>query len=320
MEIDIKVIGSITEMKPLEAIHLAGSGFPVKIGFFLKDKLKVIGEDGEVTKSQRCYEQKIVTKYSTQICDLSYAEQLAYSTLHDNMDMDPKAAEKAKAEVGRTIMNTLEVAKNDNPSTWTVFMEIRVDCKIEISDEEAGESSGEHGYDRLLEHLGDDDCAICREEFDSNDHIVVTTCHHTYHRSWFLFSLAASRSPSPRFFVVHAARQEAKRPQSIVHAAWQEAEHLRLRALFARQGRKQSTCASEQLPCATPTTRSMACLDSDEEGIQKLIKNELLKWNQKGVNILYRHRFIRIGYKAGNLKAAMPCDYVKDYALSHVRL
>ncbi|KAF3792066.1 putative xyloglucan glycosyltransferase 8 [Nymphaea thermarum] len=53
--------------------------------------------------------------------------------------------------------------------------------------------------------------------------------------------------------------------------------------------------------------------DSDEEGIQKLIKNEVSKWNQKGVNILYRHRFIRTGYKAGNLKAAMACDYVKDY-------
>ncbi|XP_077237822.1 xyloglucan glycosyltransferase 4-like [Tasmannia lanceolata] len=53
--------------------------------------------------------------------------------------------------------------------------------------------------------------------------------------------------------------------------------------------------------------------DSDEENIQLLIKNEVSLWSQKGVNILYRHRFIRTGYKAGNLKSAMACDYVKDY-------
>ncbi|KAF3772738.1 RING finger protein 122 [Nymphaea thermarum] len=142
---------------------------------------QVIDEDSEVTKSQLCYEQKIVTRYSTQICDPSYVEQLAYSTLHDDMDMDPKAAEKAKAEVGRTIMNKMEVARNGNPSLWTVFMVIRVYCAIEISDEKGGESSGEHGYDRLLKCLGDDDCSICREEFKSTDHILVTTCHHTFH-------------------------------------------------------------------------------------------------------------------------------------------
>jgi cellulose synthase/poly-beta-1,6-N-acetylglucosamine synthase-like glycosyltransferase len=32
-----------------------------------------------------------------------------------------------------------------------------------------------------------------------------------------------------------------------------------------------------------------------------------------GVNIIYRHRLVRTGYKAGNLKSAMNCDYVKDY-------
>ncbi|KAF3772740.1 hypothetical protein EJ110_NYTH53372 [Nymphaea thermarum] len=183
MEIDFKVTGFIAEMKPPEAIPPAGSGFLVKIGFFLTDKLKVIGEDDEVTKSQLCYEQKIVTRYSTQICDPSYAEQLAYCTLHGDMDMDPKAAEKVKAEVGRTIMNNMEVARNVNPCLWTVFMVIRVYCTIEISEEECGESSGEHGYDRLLKRLGDDDCSICREEFESTDHIVITTCHHVFHHS-----------------------------------------------------------------------------------------------------------------------------------------
>ncbi|KAI8031750.1 Xyloglucan glycosyltransferase 4 [Camellia lanceoleosa] len=53
--------------------------------------------------------------------------------------------------------------------------------------------------------------------------------------------------------------------------------------------------------------------DSDDETLQNLIRNEVFSWKQKGVNIIYRHRFIRTGYKAGNLKSAMGCDYVKDY-------
>ena len=53
--------------------------------------------------------------------------------------------------------------------------------------------------------------------------------------------------------------------------------------------------------------------DSDDESIKWLIKNEVLKWSQKGINIIYRHRVVRTGYKAGNLKSAMNCDYVKDY-------
>ncbi|KAI3926208.1 hypothetical protein MKW98_028344 [Papaver atlanticum] len=53
--------------------------------------------------------------------------------------------------------------------------------------------------------------------------------------------------------------------------------------------------------------------DSDELDVQHLIKAEVQKWQQKGVRIIYRHRLIRTGYKAGNLKSAMSCDYVKDY-------
>ncbi|MQM01380.1 hypothetical protein Taro_034137, partial [Colocasia esculenta] len=53
--------------------------------------------------------------------------------------------------------------------------------------------------------------------------------------------------------------------------------------------------------------------DSDDLDVQLLIKAEVQKWQQKGVQILYRHRLIRTGYKAGNLKSAMSCDYVKDY-------
>lgn len=53
--------------------------------------------------------------------------------------------------------------------------------------------------------------------------------------------------------------------------------------------------------------------DSDELDVQLLIKAEVQKWQQRGVHIVYRHRLIRTGYKAGNLKSAMSCDYVKDY-------
>lgn len=53
--------------------------------------------------------------------------------------------------------------------------------------------------------------------------------------------------------------------------------------------------------------------DSDDPTTQILIKDEVLKWQQNGARIVYRHRVIRDGYKAGNLKSAMNCSYVKDY-------
>lgn len=53
--------------------------------------------------------------------------------------------------------------------------------------------------------------------------------------------------------------------------------------------------------------------DSDDETVKLLIKAEVSKWSQRGVNIVYRHRLVRTGYKAGNLKSAMSCDYVKNY-------
>ena len=53
--------------------------------------------------------------------------------------------------------------------------------------------------------------------------------------------------------------------------------------------------------------------DSDDIDVQNLIKAEVQKWQQRGVFILYRHHLLRRGYKAGNLKSAMSCDYVKDY-------
>lgn len=53
--------------------------------------------------------------------------------------------------------------------------------------------------------------------------------------------------------------------------------------------------------------------DSDDVMTQLLIKEEVHKWQKEGANIVYRHRVIRDGYKAGNLKSAMNCSYVKDY-------
>ncbi|XP_077214779.1 putative xyloglucan glycosyltransferase 12 [Tasmannia lanceolata] len=53
--------------------------------------------------------------------------------------------------------------------------------------------------------------------------------------------------------------------------------------------------------------------DSDDPTTQMLIKEEVQKWQQNGIHIVYRHRVIRDGYKAGNLKSAMNCNYVKDY-------
>ncbi|KAI5073239.1 hypothetical protein GOP47_0011252 [Adiantum capillus-veneris] len=53
--------------------------------------------------------------------------------------------------------------------------------------------------------------------------------------------------------------------------------------------------------------------DSDDKETQSLIRAEVQKWHQIGLRILYRHRTLRTGYKAGNLKSAMSCDYVRDY-------
>ena len=53
--------------------------------------------------------------------------------------------------------------------------------------------------------------------------------------------------------------------------------------------------------------------DSDDITTQSLIREEVQKWQKEGANIVYRHRVIRTGYKAGNLNSAMNCSYVKDY-------
>ncbi|KAK7293962.1 hypothetical protein RJT34_16845 [Clitoria ternatea] len=76
---------------------------------------------------------------------------------------------------------------------------------------------------------------------------------------------------------------------------------------------EQSISAVSQLDWPKDRLLIQVLDDSDDEGIQWLIKGEVSKWSQKGVNIIYRHRKFRTGYKAGNLKSAMSCGYVKDY-------
>ncbi|MQM01047.1 hypothetical protein Taro_033795 [Colocasia esculenta] len=53
--------------------------------------------------------------------------------------------------------------------------------------------------------------------------------------------------------------------------------------------------------------------DSDDAVTRAMIREEVGRWNHNGVNIVYRHRELRQGYKAGNLKSAMSCNYVRDY-------
>ncbi|KAG9140685.1 hypothetical protein Leryth_006886 [Lithospermum erythrorhizon] len=75
----------------------------------------------------------------------------------------------------------------------------------------------------------------------------------------------------------------------------------------------QSIAAACQLDWPKDRILVQVLDDSDDDILALLIRNEVAEWKEKGVNIVYRHRLIRTGYKAGNLKSAMACDYVKDY-------
>ncbi|KAF3773399.1 hypothetical protein EJ110_NYTH55394 [Nymphaea thermarum] len=179
---EITVTGNIVGAQP----HQHGNGIRsqrVKIGFFLRDTLQVIDEDGEVTNRQCCCEQKFITIFSSQVNDLDYIKQLAYQTLHNDMHMDSESAAEAKSVVASTIRDKVVPARNNYPLLSTILLEIRVVCIKDKRDEVAGDPSGEHGYDRFLERLDDGDCPICCSEFDSTDDIIVTACHHTYHLS-----------------------------------------------------------------------------------------------------------------------------------------
>ncbi|KAJ6839363.1 putative xyloglucan glycosyltransferase 9 [Iris pallida] len=76
---------------------------------------------------------------------------------------------------------------------------------------------------------------------------------------------------------------------------------------------QQSIAAVCNLDWPRPNMLVQVLDDSDDPATQSLIREEVDKWKQSGVRIVYRHRVIRDGYKAGNLKSAMGCSYVKDY-------
>ncbi|ERN07203.1 hypothetical protein AMTRI_Chr12g274120 [Amborella trichopoda] len=76
---------------------------------------------------------------------------------------------------------------------------------------------------------------------------------------------------------------------------------------------EQSISAACQLDWPKDRVLIQVLDDSNEESIIGLIRAEVSKWSQKGINIVYRHRLVRTGYKAGNLKSAMSCDNVKGY-------
>ncbi|KAF3774489.1 hypothetical protein EJ110_NYTH52987 [Nymphaea thermarum] len=180
MEIEIDVNGFIMGARPREAGERAGL---VKVVFLLKDTLTVFGEEGEVIMNQCCYEQKTISLYSTEVDDLDYVKKVAGRTLCDHMHMDPEDAEVTSPEVAITIRDLVQETKGTNPFDWTVLLEVHVECSVEKADQKPGEPSGEHGYDRLVQRLGDDVCAICHHEFSLLGDIVNTTCHHTFHRS-----------------------------------------------------------------------------------------------------------------------------------------
>ncbi|XP_076957981.1 xyloglucan glycosyltransferase 4-like [Bidens hawaiensis] len=80
-----------------------------------------------------------------------------------------------------------------------------------------------------------------------------------------------------------------------------------------REVYQQSIAAACQLDWPKDRILIQVLDDSSDEILQILIRNEVDLWKEKGVNIIYRHRFVRTGYKAGNLHSAMCCDYVKNY-------
>lgn len=83
--------------------------------------------------------------------------------------------------------------------------------------------------------------------------------------------------------------------------------------IYILQVYEQSILAACQIDWPRDRLLVQVLDDSDDEMIQLLIRAEVSKWSLRGVNIVYRHRLVRTGYKAGNLKSAMSCDYVKDY-------
>jgi len=76
---------------------------------------------------------------------------------------------------------------------------------------------------------------------------------------------------------------------------------------------QQSIAAVCSLDWPRSRLRVQVLDDSDDPVTQTIILHFHLPHGLSGVRIVYRHRVLREGYKAGNLKSAMSCSYVKDY-------
>ncbi|KAF3774490.1 hypothetical protein EJ110_NYTH52988 [Nymphaea thermarum] len=161
----------------------------VQIGFLLKDILKVFGDDedeDEISMSQCCYEQQIISMSSSQFDNMDRVKEMIYQTLHGHMDMDPQSAETAAPDVASTIRDLIQSAGNTNPPNSTILLEVHVECTIEKAEGETDEPRGEHGYARLVERFDDEVCGICHQELSSLWDMDITTCHHAYHHSCLL--------------------------------------------------------------------------------------------------------------------------------------
>lgn len=89
--------------------------------------------------------------------------------------------------------------------------------------------------------------------------------------------------------------------------------HVSLSGYFCMQCYEQSISAVCQLDWPRERILIQVLDDSSDEEVQLLIEGEVAKWQQKGINIIYRHRTDRTGFKAGNMKSGMEEEYVKDY-------
>ena len=78
------------------------------------------------------------------------------------------------------------------------------------------------------------------------------------------------------------------------------------------KGRKKSVIISSMSICFSPQVLD----DSTENDVSAGMEKCVAQWQSRGVDIRFRHRAVREGYKAGNLREglsepyALTCEYV----------
>ncbi|KAF3772904.1 RING-H2 finger protein [Nymphaea thermarum] len=186
MDISCNATCTIQSTRPPEGGYdeAPPDGALFKIGFLLKDTLRAC-EGSRVTKTQCCYEQKIISIRYAQVQDMDRFQQVVYNVLHNDLCMDSQVATRAKVNVATEIRNKVLPTSNNNAFFWTYLVELHLDCTVTKGSNQPG-PTGEHGFNRLLERISDDECSICADEFDSPTDIIVTTCHHTFDRACIL--------------------------------------------------------------------------------------------------------------------------------------